>query len=66
MYLKIIYFLLYFTLHLTAYSQVTDQLILEKLGRKKRITYQIGDGIILKLINIGSKLPPNLTIVVKF
>jgi len=50
-YLKIIYFLLYFTLHLTVYSQVTDQLILEKLGRKKRITYQIGDGIILKLIN---------------
>ncbi len=51
MYLKIIYFLLCITVHLTTYCQVTDQLILEKLGKKKRIIYQIGDGIILKLIN---------------
>jgi hypothetical protein len=32
-------------------TQVTDRLILEKLGRKNRIVYQLGDAIILKLKN---------------
>lgn len=32
-------------------SVVTDRLVLERLGRKKRIIYQLGDEIILKLKN---------------
>jgi hypothetical protein len=48
-YLKIGFFLLLSFLQLTSLAQITDRLVLEKLGRKNRIIYQTGDEIILKL-----------------
>jgi len=43
------FFLLFIFLHLTSLGQVSDRLILEKLGKKNRIIYQLGDEIILKI-----------------
>ncbi len=49
---KVGWFLLFFLfLQLASWAQVTDRLILEKLGRKRRIIYQLGDEIILRVKN---------------
>lgn len=47
--LKLGILFLFLTPRMTSHAQVTDRLVLEKLGKKHRIVYQIGDEIILKL-----------------
>jgi hypothetical protein len=48
-YLKFGFVLLFISLQITSIAQITDRLVLEKLGRKSRIIYQTGDEIIIKL-----------------
>lgn len=59
---KIAWCLLFFSsLQPVSWAQVTDRLILEKLGKRNRTIYQLGDEIILKLNNDPNEFRGSIT-----